>query len=387
MKVKSIVLVTNHLTPYRRKFYDDFHKSCAAMGVKFTVLLMTKCEPLRNWDYENLKVDYAILMDGYHLSFPNNNHYNPDVIKYLKKLQPDIVLMAGSYKYFTNWKVLFYKTKLNYPIYYWNEAHFNEVRDYGKIKLYIRDFIRKLILPKFDGYWYSGKLAKQFMEYYGKPNSKSYFLPNLIDNEVYVKGCQRSETEKQSLRLKWNIPNGNKLFITPARLSKVKGIHTFIDILSRSSNKHKVTILIAGTGEYKNEIEAKIKDSGLDIRLLGFQQQNTIIELYSIADCFLLPSLSDPNPLTSIEALWCGLPLLITTHVGNYPEVVNEGVNGFVIDYSKHNEALDKVDKMILSNNNWEDSARAESLRIADSKYNPQKVVGRVIHEMINDVK
>lgn len=50
-----------------------------------------------------------------------------------------------------------------------------------------------------------------------------------------------------------------------------------------------------------------------------------MIELYSISDVFVLPSISDANPLTCIEALWTELPLFISENCGNYPEVIEQG--------------------------------------------------------------
>ena len=39
----------------------------------------------------------------------------------------------------------------------------------------------------------------------------------------------------------------------------------------------------------------------------------------------ILPSLSDPNPLSCIEACWSANPLIVSEHVGNNPEIITEG--------------------------------------------------------------
>jgi glycosyltransferase involved in cell wall biosynthesis len=382
---KKIVLVTNHLTPYRRKFYDDFFIACKNRGIEFRVLLMTQREPKRNWDYEKLKVDYAYLMNGSHFSFPINNHLNYQVVAILKEIKPDIILMAGSYMYYTNWLVLLFKKTINAPIIYWNEAHFNEKRNYNKLTFTIRDLFRNFIFNCFDGYWYSGQMSKDFVAHYSKHNAKFYFLPNLIDNEVYKLGSNKNDKEIVNIKTRLNIPLQNKVIIIPARLSEEKGIHLVIEYLTKVKNKQKVTVLIPGTGPFKHVIEDLILKSGLDIRLLGFQNQDFMIELYSIANIFMLPSLSDPNPLTCIEALWCGLPLFISNHVGNYPEVVQEGKNGFVFDYSESREAINKLDIILQSTKDWFNGAKITSLEIANSIYKPDIVIENVLNEMSND--
>lgn len=385
MMVKSIVLVTNEINPYRKSFYDRLYQYCQSIGVKFTVLLMTKVEKGYNWDYDKVKSDYAILMKGVHFSFPISNYLNISILKYLKELKPDIVAMAGSYFYYTNWLVIANKNRLNYPIYFWSETHFQEKRTYSSFKFKIREKIRESIYRKFDGFWYSGKLSKELIEHYAKTDAKYHFVPNLIEHKTYFLSSQKLRTDKSSLREKWGIPQDNEVFITPARLSWVKGIHTFLDILRNVESKSKITMLVPGTGLYKAEIEKKIKETGLDVRLLGYQQQENVIELYSLADFFVLPSLSDPNPLTCIEALWCGLPLLVSKHVGNYPEVVQNGINGYVFDYSNPNEAVNLIETLLNSSEVWRQKASECSLRIANQYYDASNVVQRLIDDMIKE--
>ena len=67
--MRKILLVTNHLTPYRKIFYSKFHQICESKGIDFKVLLMTKIEPKRNWDYNSLKIPFA------HLYNPQNEAF------------------------------------------------------------------------------------------------------------------------------------------------------------------------------------------------------------------------------------------------------------------------------------------------------------------------
>lgn len=383
--VQNIVLVTNEINPYRKSFYDKLYGYCHSIGVKFTVLLMTKVEHGYNWNYEDVKADYAILMRGRNFTFPIVNHLNLEVIKYLKEIRPDIVVMAGSYFFYTNWIVIALKKKLHYPIYFWSETHFQEKRNYSSWKLKVREFIRKFVYQRFDGFWYSGKLSKEMIEYYAKKGAKYHFVPNLIDNQAYFSSALELRKDKSKLRSKWGIPDGNIVFVTPARLAWVKGIHTFVNLLRSADGSDKVTMLIPGTGRDKEMIENAIKQTGLDVRLLGYQQQDVIMELYAIADYFVLPSLSDPNPLTCIEALWSGLPLLVSKHVGNYPEVIEQSQNGYVFDYSTPEEAVEILTKLISTSSEWKQRASEFSLKIASKYYDPQKVVKRLVDDLVRE--
>lgn len=384
---KRIVLVTNEINPYRKSFYDKLHDYCKSTGVSFTVLLMTKVEHGYNWDYEKVKTDYAILMKGVHFSFPINNYINIEVVKQMRKLKPDIVIMAGSYFYYTNWLVLAFKSILKYPVYFWSETHLQELRNYSSWKFKVREFFRNIIYKRFNGFWYSGKLSKDLILKYANSDAKYHFVPNLIDYKTYYNQTQQNRMNRRTLREKWNISDGNIVLITPARLSWVKGLHTFVDLLTETENPKKLTMLVPGIGPDREIIEEKIKESNIDVRLLGYQEQNVIIELYSLADYFVMPSLSDPNPLTCIEALWSGLPLLVSKHVGNYPEAIDYGKNGYVFDYSKPKEAVTIINKLMNASDEWKRQAGERSLQIASEYYHPDKVVHRLIDDMLKDIK
>ena len=378
--MRKILLVTNHLTPYRKIFYSKFHQICESKGIDFKVLLMTKIEPMRNWDYNSLKIPFAHLMKDIHITFPINNHLNIEIKKQLKIYKPDVVIMAGSYMYLTNWIVCSYKRKYKYKLLYWNEAHFNELRNYNKLILKIREKIRNIFFSKIDGFWYSGSMSKDFCDHYSTTPKDLFFLPNLVDNTLYSKAHTCTIEEKNTLKKKWKIEK--KCIIIPARLSKEKGIDKFINLLSHCNGIEKFTVVIPGTGPYKEEIESAIKQSSVDVRLLGFQQQHEMLELFSIADIFALPSLSDPNPLTCIEALWSGLPLIVSIHVGNYPEVI-QSENGCVFDYNDSTNAIRKIEKILNADQAWMKNASLISLKIANDIYNPNIAVSRVIDEMI----
>lgn len=372
----NIAIYTNILTPYRKHFYDALYNECIKNGDNFHVLVMAETEPNRNWMYDDLKTEYTILLKHKTLAISEVYiHFNQNLRKTLIELDLDILICAGGYLCPGIRSVLRWKNDLGYKTYFWSESHLNEQRTYGNIKIMLREYVRKSLYEKFDGFWYAGKLSREFIEKYARRNADLYFVPNLIDEKKYAEAIELSEADKYKLLEKYHLNQQKKVFLCPARLSRVKGIDKFISILSQTESRDQVTILIAGDGELYDVIKEKAERECLDIRLLGYQNQNTIVELYSIADVFLLPSISDANPLTCIEALWAGLPLFISENCGNYPEVVKEGKNGYVFNYENIGIALVKLEKLINAKNEWRKNARIVSHQIAVEKYSTRKVV------------
>jgi len=115
---------------------------------------------------------------------------------------------------------------------------------------------------------------------------------------------------------------------------------------------------------------------------MGEVSRHEIAELYALADCMLLPSIADPNPLAVVEALWSGLPLLLSSHVGNHPEAVKSGLNGYVFDYQEPKVATELFDQMIASDVSWRASASAASLAIAREVFDSRKVVRHLLREL-----
>ena len=68
-----------------------------------------------------------------------------------------------------------------------------------------------------------------------------------------------------------------------------------------------------------------IRYSPLAVRVLGFPY-------YAAADAFVIPTLEDNWSLVVPEAMACGLPILCSKYNGCWPELVQEGRNGWVFD-------------------------------------------------------
>ncbi len=138
-------------------------------------------------------------------------------------------------------------------------------------------------------------------------------------------------------------------------------------------------MLIAGEGEERDNIRKEAV--GLDVRLLGYRSEKEVADLYAVSDIFVLPSLSDANPLSCIEAAWSGLPLLVTKHVGNYPELVKEGMNGYVISYARKEEAVKKIETLIDNSMEWYQKAGRASVQIAGRWYSSAETSRRIIED------
>lgn len=120
--------------------------------------------------------------------------------------------------------------------------------------------------------------------------------------------------------------------IIVARIDNHKGHKDLIDAIAvldyRSIN---LTILIVGDGDQRKTMEDYARQKGLSdevIRFLGYRTD--IPDLLSACDFFVLPSLSEGMPVSILEAMASGLPV-IATKVGGIPELITDRHLGILI--------------------------------------------------------
>ena len=87
----------------------------------------------------------------------------------------------------------------------------------------------------------------------------------------------------------------------------------------------------------------------------------------------MLPSFSDPNPLSVIEALNAGLPIFVSNQCGNVHEAVQEGQNGFSFNPYDTNEIKQMFGKLIARKEEFQILGNT-SLKIAEENFSPVSI-------------
>lgn len=348
-----VAFLTNILTPYRVFFFDILYELLGLNNLKCYV--MTEMLPLRPWSYSDLKREYTELLKGKQLFFRGNDYlFSYNAIKAVSEFAPDVLIIAGSWTYPTTWAVMLSgKVKKKTKIFFWTESHNHTgVSNSTKTRPAIRK-IKQVILKKFDGFCLPGKYALETItELIDLSQKKIVYLPNIVDNNFYSKANILRE-RKCELREEREIPEHNFVFFIPASMRQLKGQTPFFENVVDVVKDKPITFVLAGEGPDKNKIERIGKENDLDIRILDYQNQTQIREWYALSDAFLLPSLSDANPLSNIEAAWAGLPLCISCYVGNGPELVEDGVNGVIFDTLNKRSVCEKIEFVLEQDKEW----------------------------------
>lgn len=90
------------------------------------------------------------------------------------------------------------------------------------------------------------------------------------------------------------------------------------------------------------EAEKDKKDMPGNMHDLGRLNQKEVIKAMQVSDAFLFPSRSEGLPLSAIEAMSCGLPVIGMQKTA-LEEVIKEGINGYICYYNDHKDFAKKI--------------------------------------------
>jgi glycosyltransferase involved in cell wall biosynthesis len=203
-------------------------------------------------------------------------------------------------------------------------------------------------------------VSRKTMEYVlelGADKSKTSVMYNGVDQNFFY------PRNKEKSRDKLGLPKNKALILTVRRLVYKNGLDTLIESASLLAREYpNLLLLIIGNGPDRLFIANRIRQLGVNenVRLVRFVPDKLLPLYYNAADGFVIPSSSGEGlPLVLLEAMACGLPVIATT-VGGTPEIIKDGVNGFLVP-PRDQRALAQTISKLLSLKNESQSLRIES--------------------------
>ena len=117
------------------------------------------------------------------------------------------------------------------------------------------------------------------------------------------------------------------LVLTLARLEGQKGIGY---LLEAATQVPEALLLIAGEGGDRAKLERRAVELGVSNRIVFLGRRDDVPELLAACDLFVLPSLFEGLPLSVLEAMGAGKPV-VATRIGGTNEAVEDGVTGILV--------------------------------------------------------
>lgn len=191
---------------------------------------------------------------------------------------------------------------------------------------------------------------------------------NFIDTEKYKR---KKITECNGFR-KNLVKPGNKVLVHTSNFRPVKRVDDVIKIFAKVRESVPSNLLLIGDGPERSACERLCRELDLTDYVKFMGKQESLVEILSLADLFLMPSQSESFGLSALEAMSCEVPV-ISSSVGGLPELNLHGETGYIAEIGDV-ERMAKYAVELLTNEK-KHGLFAKAARERAEFFNEEKVV------------
>lgn len=333
--MKRVLFITNYPSPYRVCFYDELAKY-----MDVTVLFSDRIE-----DKKHRSAEWFISGEGRFKAVQLKKRVATiggrdlclDVISWLKQ-KWDAIIVCG-YAYPTIVLAMIYMRLHRIPFYM--EVDGGLIRETSGPRLWLK----KLLVSQADAWISSGKQTTAYLVHYGAKEDAMHLYPFTSLWEKEIASRVPDEEEKVQLRKKLDMPE-KKIVLYVGRYDPKKGMEDLLHA-SPEIDADAGIYFVGGAAEETHQMFCKEK--GLtNVHFVGFKKKDALEAYYRAADLLVLPTWSDVWGLVINEAMAHGLPVITTEQCVAGMELVENGVNGYIIP-ARDQEALAAAVNRVLA--------------------------------------
>ena len=145
--------------------------------------------------------------------------------------------------------------------------------------------------------------------------------------------------------------SGTRMIVGSAgRLFPVKDFSLFVKIANLIVKQNDaIDFVLAGSGPQRFILEEKVKKLGMQDRFKFIGHQDDMDSFFKKLDVYINTSTHEGIPMSVLEAMSYGLPV-IAPKVGGFPEIIENGISGFLVDSREPIEYSSKIIKLMDKN-------------------------------------
>ncbi|HLT23588.1 MAG TPA: N-acetyl-alpha-D-glucosaminyl L-malate synthase BshA [Ignavibacteria bacterium] len=194
-------------------------------------------------------------------------------------------------------------------------------------------------------------------------------IPNFIDTEKY----SRQDNENTQCMRKKFAPDGEKVLVHISNFRALKRVQDVIKIFAEVKKEVPSKLLLVGDGPERSECERLARDLGIfeDIKFMG--KQDSLPEILSISDLFIMPSQSESFGLSALEAMSCSVPV-ISSSIGGLPELNLHGETGYIAEIGDVDRMAKYAIELLINQKKYEyfsKKARERALKFREENIVP----------------
>ena len=339
--------------------------------VDLTLLLIPRNKvsktPLQDWKYKLLPTFPPRFLGAFGL-IPR---ICPTLPFHIWKTRPDLVIIKG-YTFTISTYLLTVVTcaLLRIPYILGGEPNIADEQRGGPLKRFLRKAVLTPCVKGSAAALALGQASKAYWHHYGADERKVFLAVHAVDNDFFSEGALNARADREKIKSALGL--GDKTIILyVGQLIRRKGLDHLIRAFARLRQKRDdVALVIVGDGNLGLELqETCAQESIPDVLFTGRKSRDEAAQLYGVSDAFCLPSTMEAWGLVINEAMAAGLPVVTTRMVGAAPDLVKNGVNGFVVADGDEMALFDALDKVVAGEALREEMGKESRNIIKDYTY------------------
>lgn len=347
--MKRVLFLTNFPSPYRVHFFDELGKT-----LDVTVLYSDRVEDIthRNaqWFEEGQGGFHPVQLKQ--SAGIRDEYLCLEVISWLKKKYDAIVI--GGYSSPTAILAMAYLRLHRIPFYM--EVDGGLVRQESKLKY----LVKKTLVCMANRWLSTGINTTKYLVHYGAKEERVQHYPfsSLYEKDILAEPVSREE--KQRLRRELGIEEKHMVLAIGQFIHR-KGFDILLEA-ARDLDPDTGIYIVGGeaTEEY---LKLREQLNLQNVHFWGFQKKDRLALMYQAADLFVLPTREDIWGLVINEALAYGLPTITTNRCVAGLELIEDGVNGYVVPVEDANALAEKIQAVLASDLSGMGAASLEKVR------------------------
>lgn len=248
--------------------------------------------------------------------------------------------------------------------------HYTEVGEENKVinEKYLR--LKRDLIKSYDNIYMASPsiwIYDQILES-GFVNKKNASLIKYGINVQVFKPVNKGEAKS---RLNINPNKKVVLFLATDIEDERKGLAYFLKSIEFIREKENVQFVCVGGGEFPTPLSSNFKFLG------SISDPKELVNVYSAADIFVIPSLEDNLPNTIIESLACGTPV-VGFNTGGIPDLIIDHHTGFLARKGDEKDLAKKINMLLESHElrkNFSINARAFVEENCDHRIQSKKYI------------
>jgi glycosyltransferase involved in cell wall biosynthesis len=284
------------------------------------------------------------LLSGYDSEFvpnsssrPGAEHFlgfnNPGLCGRIAAWRPDAVLLFG-YKWASHLRAAAWARRNRVPILFRGDSHLLGRKSPA---LLVRLALRPLF-SRFSAFLHVGAANRDYFRAFGVPEGKLFFAPHSVDKVLFDRGAPVHRESAAKLRSELGLGARTRVVLFAGKLVAAKQpLELLVSFLGLSPPD--TAIVFVGDGPEKGRLQAlaadhAAKSGAAQVRFAPFANQSEMPSRYLLADLFVLPSRGayETWGLAVNEAMFMGVPCLVSDLVGCQRDLVTHGETGWVFD-------------------------------------------------------